>query len=61
MDISTSQVGGALPASAYLVLRRSVSYQTFIDERAVPPAGRIGETEDLVGSVFVKDGKVSCS
>ena len=31
-----------------------------IDERAIPPAGRIGETEDLIGSVFVKDGKV-CS
>lgn len=30
-----------------------------IDERAIPPAGRIGETEDLIGSVFVKDGKVS--
>jgi hypothetical protein len=29
-----------------------------IDERAIPPAGRIGETEDLIGSVFVKDGKV---
>lgn len=29
------------------------------DERAIPPAGRIGETEDLIGSVFVKDGKVS--
>jgi len=28
------------------------------DERAIPPAGRIGETEDLIGSVFVKDGKV---
>jgi hypothetical protein len=30
-----------------------------VDERAIPPAGRIGETEDLIGSVFVKDGKVS--
>lgn len=29
------------------------------DERAIPPAGRIGETEDLIGSVFVQDGKVS--
>lgn len=29
------------------------------DERAVPPQGRIGETEDLIGSVFVEDGKVS--
>lgn len=28
------------------------------DERAIPPAGRIGETEDLIGSVFVQDGKV---
>lgn len=28
------------------------------DERALPPAGRIGETEDLIGSVFVEDGKV---
>jgi hypothetical protein len=32
-----------------------------IDERAIPPAGRIGETEDLIGSVFVKDGKVCYS
>lgn len=29
-----------------------------IDERAIPPAGRIGETEDLIGSVFVQEGKV---
>jgi hypothetical protein len=29
-----------------------------VDERAIPPAGRIGETEDLIGSVFVKEGKV---
>ena len=28
------------------------------DERAVPPVGRIGETEDLIGSVFVQEGKV---
>lgn len=33
----------------------------WVDERAVPPAGRIGETEDLIGSVFVQDGKVSIS
>jgi hypothetical protein len=32
--------------------------ELMIDERAIPPAGRIGETEDLIGSVFVKDGKV---
>ena len=32
----------------------------WIDERAVPPAGRIGETEDLIGSIFVQEGKVSC-
>jgi hypothetical protein len=32
-----------------------------VDERAIPPAGRIGETEDLIGSVFVQDGKVSSS
>lgn len=31
------------------------------DERAIPPAGRIGETEDLIGSVFVQDGKVCSS
>lgn len=30
-----------------------------VDERAIPPAGRIGETEDLIGSVFVENGKVS--
>ena len=33
--------------------------ELIVDERAIPPAGRIGETEDLIGSVFVKDGKVS--
>ena len=33
-------------------------YIHITDERAVPPAGRIGETEDLIGSVFVQDGKV---
>ena len=32
--------------------------ELIVDERAIPPAGRIGETEDLIGSVFVKDGKV---
>jgi hypothetical protein len=32
--------------------------ELMVDERAIPPAGRIGETEDLIGSVFVKDGKV---
>jgi hypothetical protein len=31
---------------------------TQLDERALPPAGRIGETEDLIGSVFVQDGEV---
>ncbi|WVQ98091.1 hypothetical protein IAU59_005213 [Kwoniella sp. CBS 9459] len=31
------------------------------DERALPPAGRIGETEDLIGSVYVQDGKVVAS
>ncbi|KAK8847447.1 hypothetical protein IAR55_005305 [Kwoniella newhampshirensis] len=31
------------------------------DERAIPPAGRIGETEDLVGSVYVQDGKIVAS
>jgi hypothetical protein len=29
-----------------------------VDERAVPPAGRIGETEDLIASIFVQDGKI---
>lgn len=33
----------------------------WVDERAIPPAGRIGETEDLIGSVFVQDGKVGTS
>jgi hypothetical protein len=33
-------------------------YIHITDERAVPPAGRIGETEDLIGSVFVQEGKV---
>lgn len=33
-------------------------YIHITDERAIPPAGRIGETEDLIGSVFVQDGKV---
>ncbi|WVR04662.1 hypothetical protein IAU60_001673 [Kwoniella sp. DSM 27419] len=31
------------------------------DERALPPAGRIGETEDLIGSVYVQEGKVVAS
>ncbi|WVW78396.1 hypothetical protein I302_100350 [Kwoniella bestiolae CBS 10118] len=31
------------------------------DERAIPPAGRIGETEDLIGSVYVQDGKIIAS
>lgn len=29
-----------------------------IDERHLPPAGRIGEPEDLIASVFVQDGKI---
>ncbi|UOH84151.1 hypothetical protein LQV05_000945 [Cryptococcus neoformans] len=28
------------------------------DERAIPPAGRIGETEDIIGSVYVQGGKI---
>ncbi|KAK4687788.1 hypothetical protein P7C73_g2327, partial [Tremellales sp. Uapishka_1] len=36
-------------------------YITITDERAVPPAGRIGETEDLIGSVFVEAGKIVAS
>ncbi|KAK1921613.1 hypothetical protein DB88DRAFT_512888 [Papiliotrema laurentii] len=36
-------------------------YIHITDERAVPPAGRIGETEDLIGSVFVQEGKVVAS
>ncbi|ODO08710.1 hypothetical protein L198_00443 [Cryptococcus wingfieldii CBS 7118] len=28
------------------------------DERAIPPMGRIGETEDIIGSVYVQEGKV---
>ncbi|WVQ83281.1 hypothetical protein IAT38_005420 [Cryptococcus sp. DSM 104549] len=31
------------------------------DERAIPPAGRIGETEDLIGSVYVQEGKIISS
>ncbi|OCF45851.1 hypothetical protein I317_00339 [Kwoniella heveanensis CBS 569] len=31
------------------------------DERALPPAGRIGETEDLIGSVYVQEGKIVAS
>ncbi|WWC67980.1 uncharacterized protein I206_101899 [Kwoniella pini CBS 10737] len=31
------------------------------DERAIPPAGRIGETEDLIGSVYVQNGKIISS
>ncbi|WWC59501.1 uncharacterized protein I303_102057 [Kwoniella dejecticola CBS 10117] len=31
------------------------------DERAIPPAGRIGETEDLIGSVYVQEGKIIAS
>ncbi|ODN79649.1 hypothetical protein, variant [Cryptococcus amylolentus CBS 6039] len=28
------------------------------DERAIPPMGRIGETEDIIGSVYVQEGKI---
>lgn len=28
------------------------------DERALPPAGRIGEPEDIIASVFVQDGQI---
>jgi len=28
------------------------------DERRIPPAGRIAEVEDIIGSVFVTEGKV---
>ncbi|KAL1411697.1 hypothetical protein Q8F55_002663 [Vanrija albida] len=36
-------------------------YMHITDERAIPPAGRIGETEDIVGSVFVEGGKIVAS
>ncbi|BEI84067.1 hypothetical protein CcaverHIS002_0406710 [Cutaneotrichosporon cavernicola] len=42
-------------------MRPGDGYMTLTDERAVPPQGRIGETEDLIGSVFVKDGKIVAS
>lgn len=29
------------------------------DERNLPPSGRIPEPEDIIGSVYVRDGKVS--
>lgn len=32
-----------------------------LDERNLPPQGRIGETEDLIASVFVEGGKVIAS
>jgi len=31
------------------------------DMRAVPPLGRIGDPDDIIGSVRVDDGKVSMS
>ena len=31
------------------------------DERRIPPAGRIAEVEDIIGSVFVTEGKVRYS
>ncbi|TXT07247.1 hypothetical protein VHUM_03417 [Vanrija humicola] len=36
-------------------------YMHITDERAIPPAGRIGETEDLIGSVYVENGKIVAS
>ncbi|GMK53883.1 hypothetical protein CspeluHIS016_0104690 [Cutaneotrichosporon spelunceum] len=42
-------------------MRPGDGYMTLTDERAVPPQGRIGETEDLIGSVFVQDGKIIAS
>ena len=29
-----------------------------VDERALPPAGRIAEPEDTIGTVFVQDGQI---
>jgi len=57
MGISISPVGplSIFPPGRHVVGRTRL----IVDERAIPPAGRIGETEDLIGSVFVKDGKVS--
>lgn len=36
----------------------SSTRRTNPDERNLPPQGRIGDTEDLIGSVFVEGGKV---
>ncbi|RSH83571.1 uncharacterized protein EHS24_007259 [Apiotrichum porosum] len=42
-------------------MRPGDGYMHVTDERAVPPAGRIGDTEDLIASVFVQDGKIVAS
>ena len=31
----------------------------FVDERNIPPLGRIGDPDDIIASVRVQDGKVS--
>ncbi|KAL7420014.1 hypothetical protein Q5752_004978 [Cryptotrichosporon argae] len=50
--------GAAQTVEFEAATRPSDGYIHITDERAVPPAGRIGETEDLIASVFVQDGKL---
>lgn len=59
MGTYTLQVGTVVSCYSTLASRRHEHELISLDERALPPAGRIGETEDLIGSVFVEDGKVS--
>lgn len=38
--------------------RRDCRAYTLVDERNIPPLGRIGDPDDIIASVRVQDGKV---
>ncbi|EIW71238.1 hypothetical protein TREMEDRAFT_18910, partial [Tremella mesenterica DSM 1558] len=39
-------------------IRPGDGYIHITDQRATPPAGRIGDIEDIIATIFVKDGKI---
>jgi len=56
---------GTRPGDGYMHLigrsggfRWSVFSMLILDERNLPPPGRVGDAEDLIASIFVQDGKV---
>ena len=51
--------GAAQTVAVEALARGSDGYLHIADERKVPPAGRIPEPEDILGSVYVEDGEVS--